>query len=138
MHGNMQNTAISKTFEVIKSDDEQRIVWGWASVSTENGETVVDSQGDIIEPDEMVKMANDFMLDVRLAKAMHQGEGVGEFIHSFPVTKELAAALGVETSREGWILGMKVHDDATWTAVKAGEFTGFSIGGKAAGRVAVA
>ncbi len=134
MHSDMTDANIKKTFEVIKADAEQRIVWGWASVSTENGELVTDSQGDIIETNEMVKMANDFMLDVRLAKAMHQGEGVGEFIHSFPVTKELADALGIETTREGWVVGMKVHDDDTWEAVKRGEFSGFSIGGRAGKR----
>lgn len=123
--------AMNKCATILKTDDEQRIVWGWAYVSTEKGELLTDTQGDSIEPVEMVKMANDFMLSARTAKAMHQGEGIGEMIHSLPLTADLAKALGIETEREGWIVGMKVHDDAVWERVRAGEFSGFSIGGRA-------
>jgi hypothetical protein len=137
MPDKMSENTFTKIFKVIKAVDEQRIVYGWATVSTVKGELIVDSQGDIIEPDEMVKMANDFMLDVRMAKAMHAGEGIGEFIHSLPLTKDIAEALGVECEREGWIVAVKIHDDATWAAVKSGAFTGFSIGGKARSREAV-
>ena len=137
MSDNMQETDFTKTFEVIKVADEQRIVYGWITVSTEKGELFVDSQGDIIEPDEMVKMANDFMLDVRMAKAMHDGAGIGEFVHSLPLTKDIADALGIKCDREGWIGALKIHDDAAWADVKSGKFTGLSIGGKARNREAV-
>lgn len=133
----MQHTDVNKSFEetkILKVDDEQRIVYGWASVVTEDGDAVVDTQGDVISTVEMEKMANDFMLDVRTAKAMHKGEKIGEVIHSLPLTAELAKALGVHTDLEGWIVGMKIYDDAVWAAVKAGDFGGFSIGGRAASR----
>lgn len=117
--------------EVLKMDDEQRIVWGWLSVITEDGVPVVDLQGDVISPEELTKAADDFMLSTREAKAMHKGERVGEFFHSLPLTYELAKAFGIETRREGWIVAMKVHDDETWKRVKSGELSAFSIGGKA-------
>lgn len=130
----MAEKSIHKSFEetkFLKVDDEQRIVYGWASVVTEDGEPVVDTQGDIIAPAEMEKMANDFMEDVRMAKAMHDGDGIGEVIHSLPLTAELAKALGIESDLEGWIIGMKIHDDDAWAKIKSGEYAGFSIGGKA-------
>jgi hypothetical protein len=133
----MQHTDVNKSFEetkVLKVDDEQRIVYGWASVVTEDGAPVVDSQGDVIEPIEMEKMANDFMLDVRTAKAMHAGDKIGEVIHSLPLTAELTKALGLQSDLEGWIVGVKIHSDEVWESVKSGEFAGFSIGGKAASR----
>ena len=133
----MQHTDVNKSFEetkILKVDDEQRIVYGWASVVTEDGEPVVDSQGDVIEPEEMVKMANDFMLAVRTAKAMHKGDKIGEVIHSMPLTAELAKALGLHTDMEGWIVGVKVYSDDVWASVKSGEFAGFSIGGRASSR----
>lgn len=117
---------------ILKLDDEQRIVWGWVYVSTEKGRLLVDSQGDSIEPQEMEKMANDFMTSVRTGKAMHQGDQIGTFIHSFPMTKELAAAFGIQCDREGWIAALKVADDKVWDAVKRGDFSGFSIGGSVA------
>jgi hypothetical protein len=133
----MQHTDVNKSFEetkVLKVDDEQRIVYGWASVVTEDGAPVVDSQGDVIEPIEMEKMANDFMLDVRTAKAMHAGDKIGEVIHSLPLTDALTKALGLQSDMEGWIVGVKIHSDEVWESVKSGEFAGFSIGGKAASR----
>jgi len=116
---------------IVKADDEQRIVYGWASVATHDGEPVVDSDGDIVPADEIEKAATAFMQDARMAKAMHDGEGIGEVIHSLPVTKAIADALGIESSREGWVIAMKIHDDATWQRVKDGELSAFSIGGTA-------
>lgn len=124
-----------KTADVIKVDGERRIAWGWASVSTLKGETVVDQQGDTISPVEMEKMADSFMASARTAKAMHEGAGVGEVLHSLPLTKALADALGIATDREGWIIGMKIHDDKTWQMFKSGELAAFSIGGKAKRKV---
>lgn len=123
---------VSMNAEILKRDDERRIVWGWASVISENGEPVVDSQGDIISPEEMNKMADEFMMNVRSGKSMHFGENIGQFIHSFPVTKELSDAFGLGLDKEGWIVGLKVTDDKTWEDVQAGvygDMPSFSIGG---------
>lgn len=123
-----ENVVLQNTFH--KVDEDQRIVWGWASVVTEKGEVVVDSHNDVITPDEMEKMANAFMLDVRVAKAMHEGDSIGEILHSLPLTNEVAKSLGIQSDREGWIIAMKIHDDEAWAKVKSGEFSGFSIGGR--------
>lgn len=126
-------TEMTKTFkaDIIKADNEQRLVWGWAYVSTVKGDISLDHSKEFIRPDEIVKAATNFMLDVRMAKAMHQGDSVGEVVHSLPVTKELSNALGIETDREGWIICMKIKDDETWERVKSGELSAFSIGGQA-------
>ena len=123
--------SVEKRVTILKADDEQRIVWGWASVATVKGMSVLDHQGDMMTPDEMVKMANRFMESARAAKAMHAGDQIGEVIHSLPLTAELAKALGIEADREGWIIGMKIRDDAMWQSVKSGDFGAFSIGGRA-------
>jgi hypothetical protein len=125
------NDTVTKATDILKVDRDRRIVWGWASVSTMKGELVVDRQGDRIAPAQMEKMADGFMRSARAAKAMHEGDDVGEVIHSLPLTKELAAALGIQTDREGWITGTYVASDAEWAKVLAGEYAGFSIGGKA-------
>lgn len=126
-----QATAKEFKADIIKADGEQRLVWGWAYVSTVKGDISLDHSKEFIRPDEIVKAATNFMLDVRMAKAMHQGDSVGEVVHSLPVTKELSNALGIETDREGWIICMKIKDDATWERVKSGELSAFSIGGQA-------
>jgi cation transport regulator ChaB len=129
--GDDMDDTVTKATEILKVDRDRRIVWGWASVSTMKGELVVDRQGDRIAPSQMEKMADGFMRSARAAKAMHQGDDVGEVIHSLPLTKELADALGIQTDREGWITGTYVASDAEWAKVLAGEYAGFSIGGKA-------
>lgn len=126
-----KNGGLPNTETVLKVDTDQRIVWGWASVISENGEPIFDTQGDSIPPDVLTKAANEFMMDARIAKAMHAGEQVGEVIHSLPLTKELGDALGIQSAREGWVIAMKINDDATWEKVKSGEFRAFSIGGEA-------
>jgi len=117
--------------KILKADDEQRIVYGWASVITENGERVVDRQGDVIEADTLVKAVNDFMENVRVGKTMHTGEQTGMVIHSLPITKEIGDSLGIQSDREGWVVAYKVYDDEVWKMVKSGELAAFSIGGRA-------
>ena len=114
---------------IAKLDPEQRIVWGWASVVSENGKPVVDRQGDVIEIDELQRAAHDFIAFYRTGGAMHAKLGIGVVVDSIVFTDAVQQALGIELGREGWFVGMKVVDDATWEAVKAGEYEGFSIGG---------
>lgn len=117
--------------KILKVDDEQRMVFGWASVITEDGEPVIDRQGDMIEADTLVKAVNEFMEHVRVGKAMHSGEQVGVVVHSLPITKEIGEALGIHSNREGWVVAYKVFDDSVWERVKSGELAAFSIGGRA-------
>jgi len=117
--------------KILKTDDEQRMVYGWASVVTEKGEPVIDRQGDIIEADTLVKAVNEFMEHVRVGKAMHTGDQVGVVVHSLPITKEIGDALGIQSDREGWVVAYKVFDDAVWDMVKSGKLAAFSIGGRA-------
>ena len=126
-----ENTSKTVEGQVLKFDDEQRVVYGWASVVTEGGEPIVDRQGDVITPDTLVKAVNDFMEHVRVGKVMHEGDQTGMVLHSLPVTKEIADSLGIQTDREGWIVAYKVYDDAVWQLVKSGELSAFSIGGRA-------
>ena len=116
---------------ILKADEEQRLVWGWASVVTENGVPLVDRQGDVISADTMVLAANKFMEDVRVGKLMHSGGQIGLVVHSLPLTKEIGDSLGVHSDREGWIVAFKVQDDEVWESVKSGQLRAFSIGGTA-------
>src|SRR6056297_932445 len=119
------------TGKILKTDEEQRMVWGWASVVTEKGEPVVDRQGDVIEPETLVKAVGKFMEHVRVGKQMHNGDQIGVVVHSIPITKEIGDSLGIQSDREGWIVAFKVYDDDVWSKVKSGELAAFSIGGRA-------
>lgn len=120
------------SFKVIKSDDDKRQVFGWASVAARvDGGTVVDWQEDIIEIDELEKAAYAFAKDYAIAGEMHERGGVGELIESAVFTKEKAAAMGIPDGilPEGWWLGFQITDDDVWQKIKDGDYTMFSIEG---------
>jgi len=117
--------------KILKIDEEQRIIYGWASVTTYKGELVVDLQGDVIKTETLHKAFNKFMKGVRVGKLNHSGEQVGQIVHSFPMSKEICEALGIQSDKEGVISGFHVTDDTLWEKVKSGEYAEFSIGGRA-------
>jgi len=120
--------------KVTKMDDDQRIVYGYASVISKDGVPIVDRQGDIITAEELEKAASQFMLGERNGKTMHKGEPTTTIIHSFPMTNETKKAYEIESPYEAWLIAVKVHDDETWAKVKEGELKDFSIGGAATRR----
>lgn len=120
------------TIEVAKVDQEQRIFYGWAYVSEENGKVIVDKQDDFILPSDLVKAAEDFTLHGGKLGDMHDARNVGRVVASFVTSAELCKAFGlsVDKNRRGWILGFKVDDPEVWQKIKSGAQLELSIGGK--------
>jgi Putative phage serine protease XkdF len=118
---------------VKKVDTDQRLVFGFLSVSKdEHGHLIVDSQDDYIEPEELEKAVYNYNLFARNAGDMHHRVGVGRLVESMCFTKEKAAALGIAPGilpECAWWVGYKVDDDETWSRIKSGEYSAFSIGG---------
>jgi len=125
---------LTKDFNVVtpilKADSDSRVIWGWAYVSMDKGERAMDHSGEWVAPETLVKATTDFMLKSRTAKVNHDGPKEGDIVCSLPVTKDLAEALGIQSDREGWIVGVVASDD-TLKKVQSGELTSFSIGGRA-------
>jgi len=122
-----QNTVMAG--EITKLNDELRVAYGWFSVIEEGGKAVVDSQGDVIKADTLVKAVHDFVIDSRASKVMHRGRRVGDIVETLVLTKDVQAALGIDLGRVGWFGAMKFRDDDAWIRVKSGELRAFSIGG---------
>ncbi len=119
---------------VIKSDDDKRLVFGWANVAVRvDGEQIVDWQQDAIDIEDLEKAAYEYVAEFGTAGEMHRRGGVGRVIESAMFTKEKAAALGIPPDMlpEGWWIGFKITDDEVWEKVKKGEYAMFSIEGKA-------
>lgn len=128
------------SFNLLKKDESRRVVYGWASVSVKDGEIVTDLQGDQIEPDVLEQAVEDFMLEYRAGTAegagiMHETTAKCEVIASLVTTPEICKAFGLGCEQVGWILGLKVLDDAVWARVVSGELKAFSIQGTAEKRV---
>lgn len=113
---------------VIKVDEEKRLAYGWASVTKIRGEEVADSQGDILDIYDVREATHEFM-GHRVQKLMHKGRRIGEVVESIVFTPEVQKALNISLPYEGWFVGVKIHDDATWEKVRKGTYRAFSIGG---------
>lgn len=116
---------------ICKVDGERKLAYGWFSVIEENGQPVVDSQGDVIDEEVLVDAAHRFLTDSRAGKMMHKGRRVADVVESIVLTRDVQKALGIELpeGRIGWFAAMKFRDDDVWDRVKSGELQAFSIGG---------
>lgn len=116
--------------EVVKVDDSLGLVFGFALICKIDGEDYYDVQGDHIPEDSMLKAAADFMANSRMAKEMHVGDGKGSVVFAWPMTAEIAKAMGIETRTTGLMIAMKPDSEAILNKFRDGTYTGFSIGGR--------
>lgn len=112
-------------------DEGLGLVFGWGIICTEKGVDHYDLQGDHIPEDVMVESTSDFMENARVAKDMHVGSQHGTIVHSFPLTADIAKAMGITTEKTGWMIAMKPSAEVLKQFV-SGERRGFSIGGDCA------
>lgn len=124
-------------FQIIRKDQAQHVVYGWASVSVNDGELVTDLQGDQIEPADLEAAVEDFMLNYRAGTAhgagvMHETAPACEVIASLVTAPDICKAFGLgDAIPVGWILGLKVMDAAVWARIVSGELSALSIQGTA-------
>ena len=114
--------------EVFKVDEGLGLVFGYAIVCKQNGQDYYDSQNDHIPEDAMLNAATDFMLNSRVGKTMHQGDANGSVVFAWPMTSEIAKAMGIQCDKTGLMIAMKPSKEDLKKFVDK-TFTGFSIGG---------
>jgi hypothetical protein len=112
--------------EILKTDDEQRIVYGIVLEPD-----VEDSQGDVVSRDDVELAAHRFLYQ--------QGLAIGDQHRSLapsevrPVESYIAPAdfeMGGQTVKKGsWVLAVHVADDDLWQQVKKDQKAAFSVGG---------
>ncbi|TIW42253.1 MAG: hypothetical protein E5V71_10150 [Mesorhizobium sp.] len=102
------------------------LVWGWALVSTRDGEPYWNEEGYHVPESVMVKAAVEFMTGTREAQVMHDGRRAGTVIHAFPLTSDIAKAMGIAANQTGLMVGVQFDDPAVVDKIEKGELTGFS------------
>lgn len=141
--GSLQTTAksdeqdITFTTDIAKMDEDERTVFGWASITEIDGSPVIDRQGDMIEIHELAKSAYDYVINGRTGGHQHRRTPtneplkVSDMIESVVFTPEKIEKMGLPPDTpQGWWVGYKVADDEIWKGIKDGEITGFSVHGK--------
>lgn len=136
IYGKADDTEVEFRGEFTKFDDEKRQAFGWASVVKVNGQPVVDRQGDYIDMADLEDAAYQYVHKSRVGGDMHKRNGeaahkVSDMIESMVFTDEKVAKMGLpDDFPRGWWVGYKIHDEDTWSEVRKGGRTGFSIHGK--------
>ncbi|WP_163265606.1 XkdF-like putative serine protease domain-containing protein [Chelativorans alearense] len=114
---------------ILKRDDDRQRLYGIALIADE-----VDSQGDVVGDAELEDAAVQAVKRGAIVKIDHEGAGVGRLVASWPLTKEIADAMGVSRpeGKSAWLVGLEIEDPDAWARVKAGEVGhALSIGGRA-------
>jgi hypothetical protein len=133
---------ITKVSDVLGVDDDHGIVFGFAIVCTKDGEDYydlnVDDDGlhkgkavpEHITEDAMLKAVVDATLPGTHLEGdeMHAGPNTGSYPFMFPLTAEIAKALGITTERTGLLCGYR-PEASVLAKFKDGTYTGFSITG---------
>ena len=125
-----------KSYSIFKSDDDKRLVFGWASVSiTVDGEQLQDYQEDMIDPEDLEEAAYEYVLNFRDTGEEHIStmRMKGKLVESCVFTAEKQKAMGIPAGilPIGWWVGFKIQDDEAWEKVKNGTYKMFSIEGQA-------
>jgi len=115
--------------QVANVSEELGLVFGWAIVSKDAGQPYFDTQGDHIPEESMLKAAADFMSNSRMAKEMHTGDQIGSVVFAWPMTAQIAKAMGVSSGKTGLMVAVKVSP-MVLEKFRTGVLTGFSIGGQ--------
>lgn len=123
-------------FSVLKSDDDKRLVFGWASIAiTSDGEQVEDMQKDVIDPEDLEDAAYEYVLKFRDTGEEHLAgyRKKGKLVESCVFTAEKQKAMGLPPNSlpVGWWIGFYIEDDEAWEKIKNGTYRMFSIEGKA-------
>lgn len=135
------NTSFAMIVPITKIDTDKHHVFGWANVSQEwdtfEGKTVlksiIDRQNDMVDPDDLEKMAYRFTKMYRDGGEMHVKKSSATMIESMVFTIEKQQALNIPEGIVpiGWWIGFEISDDKAWEGVKSGVYTAFSIEGSA-------
>lgn len=132
------NVTLTGDLTVAKADTAERLVFGWASLSSDvDGQTVWDSDNESVPPESLEKAAYQFVQVSREAGTDHDGGPArGTLVESLVTTAEKQAKMGLEpgTLPVGWWVGFHIDDDDAWASVAKGERLMFSIEGTAVRR----
>lgn len=136
MIGHGWESTKENNYTIMKTDDDKRLVFGWASVSiTVDGQQLEDHQKDIIDPEDLEEAAYEYVLNFRDTGEEHISSlrKKGKLVESCVFTAEKQRAMGIPEGiiPVGWWIGFKIEDDEAWEKVKNGTYRMFSIEGKA-------
>jgi hypothetical protein len=131
----------SANYRIAKIDDSLGMVFGYSIICKVNGQDYYDLNIDLTGPHKgqrvpehipestMLKAAVEFMQTSRVGNVMHSGPDQGTYVFAFPLTADIAKAMGIQTKVTGLMIGFKPPPDLL-AKFKDGTYKGFSIEGR--------
>jgi uracil-DNA glycosylase len=137
----LEELTAPRKVHIAKALAEKQIVYGVVADPYQ-----FDTQQDWIPAWEIEATAHDYIESSRVVGFMHEQKAdacvVESYLWPYPTPQDYDAAMrnaphsafeasyGADKVHSGaWVLGTKVSDPAVWAAIKAGEITGYSLGG---------
>lgn len=142
VEGEVQKTAdvtTAKTVEVVKRDTSRRTMYGWASVSTVDGELYEDLHGDTISVDALHDICELVVMEGQNLGGVEHAETPNAIAAGIVIDDAFAAALSdnfyfegdvLKTKKQGLFVGYHFKDPADWDLAKDQPLE-FSINGTA-------
>lgn len=118
---------------IAKIDVARNLVFGWASIAVlKDGTSMVDTDGEMIAPEDLEEAMYDFVLESREGGVAHDGPAPARLVEAVVLTKEKQLAMGIPPGyvpEAAWV-GFRVPPE-TFAKVRAGKLPDFSIQGRA-------
>lgn len=113
-------------FELLEKNEEKRLVTGIALIPNQ-----IDSQGDIVSPEQIEIAAHSFLKDSRLIDLQHvevANPSRATVVESWlaPIDLQIGSKL---ITKGSWIVTTYIPDDMIWKDVREGKYNGYSIRG---------
>lgn len=117
------------TVSIRKQDTKLQIVWAEVYVPY-----VIDSQGDFMTPEEIRRMAYDFVTSGAILNRADVNHSKQE-VDAYPVESFIVRDGDPDFPIPGsWVIGQHVPNPALWSQIEKGEINGFSMDGIATNR----
>lgn len=128
-------------YRIAKVDENLGMVFGYSIICKVNGQDYYDLNIDLSGPHQgervpehipeatMLKAAVEFMQTARVGNEMHKGPDEGIYIFAFPLTTDIAKAMGITSNVTGLMVGFKPPPELL-AKFKDGSLKGFSIEGR--------
>ncbi len=119
---------------ILKVSTELGLIFGFAMICKAAGD-FYDSDDEHFTEEGMLEASTEFAKSKRVACSMHARDDNGQpiqdggVVHHFPLTTEIAKALGIVTPMTGLLVALAPDNPETLEKARNGDYTGFSIGG---------
>lgn len=130
----VEKVSAQVSMPIAKSDDARQLVFGWASVAADQeGNPVLDSQGDLIDLEDLEDAFYDYVKSAGTLNFMHDGPVRGQLVEALVFTPEKLTKLGIPagTVPYGAWVGYHIPNAQDYAMAKADGLLMFSIEGSA-------